>query len=210
MNRRRLSAAGAGTAAFLSLTVATGVGVMLLASFYHPLEDGKYLSTAWAPLYPLLGAGLAILPWRRVAFGAAAVTTAVAAATALAITNPETPLAVAAIPGTAAQAGLVTAYPSEYLLVRYYGDSAVAARTRAVAASVPWFWGTAVYPPDAVLQQLPQPSPGASSIWYVYEPGDPLPPAHGGYTVSNTRCWTGVCVTMLSPSAAAVSSAESG
>ena len=210
MNRRRLSAAGAGTAAFLGLAVAIGVGVMLLASFYHPLEDGKYLSTAWAPLYPLLGAGLAILPWRRVAFGAAAVTAAVAAATALAITNPETPLAVAAIPETAAHAGLVTAYPSEYLLVRYYADSAVAARTRAVATSVPWFWGTAVYPPNAVLHQLPQPSPGASAIWYVYEPGDPLPPAHGGYTASNTRCWTGVCVTMLSPSAAGVSSGGSG
>ena len=56
---------------------------MLLASVYHPLEDGKYLSTAWAPMYPLLGAGLATLPWRRVAFGAAAVTTAVAATTVL-------------------------------------------------------------------------------------------------------------------------------
>ncbi|MHB8488702.1 MAG: glycosyltransferase family 39 protein [Candidatus Dormibacteria bacterium] len=199
VNRRRLTAAGSQTAAFLGLAVAIGVGAMLLASFYHPLEDGKYLSTAWAPLYPLLGAGLATLPWRGLAFGAAALTTAVSATTVLAITNPETPLAVAAIPAAAAHSGLVTAYPSEYLLVRYYAGGAIAARTRSVAISVPWFWGTAVYPPNAVLHELPLPSPGAGAVWYVYEPGEPLPPNSGGYTVSGTRCWTGVCVTQLTP-----------
>jgi 4-amino-4-deoxy-L-arabinose transferase-like glycosyltransferase len=199
MNRRRLTAAGAEAAAFLGLAVAIGVGVMLLASFYHPLEDGKYLSTAWAPMYPLLGAGLAIVPWRSAALGAAAVTTAVAATTVLTITNPETSLAVAAITATPVHSGLVTAYPSEYLLVRYYANGAIAARTRSVATTVPWFWGTAVYPPNAVLRALPQPSPDTATVWYVYEPGEPLPPGSGGYRLSNTRCWTGVCVTMLNP-----------
>ncbi len=146
--RRRLSVAGAEAARFLALAVAIGVGVMLLASFYHPLEDGKYLSSAWAPLYPLLGAGLAVLPWRRVAFGAAALTTAVAAATVLAITNPETPLALDAIARTSTAGRIVTAYPSEYLLVLYYADRDVAARARSLASSVPWFWGTAVYPAE--------------------------------------------------------------
>ena len=199
VNRRRLTAAGAEAAAFLGLAVAIGVGMMLLASLYHPLEDGKYLSTAWAPMYPLLGAGLAIVPWRSAALGAAAVTTAVAATTVLTITNPETSLAVAAIAATPVQSGLVTAYPSEYLLVRYYANGAVAARTRSVATTVPWFWGTAVYPPNAVLRELPQPSAHTANVWYVYEPGEPLPPGSDGYRLSNTRCWTGVCVTMLNP-----------
>jgi 4-amino-4-deoxy-L-arabinose transferase-like glycosyltransferase len=198
VNRKRLSPAGRESAAFLGLAVVIGVGVMLLASFYHPLEDGKYLSSVWAPLYPLLGAGLAILPWRRVAVGAAAVTTAVALATAVVITNPETPLAVAAIARVSPPAALVTAYPSEYLLVLYYADSSLAARTNALAANVPWFWGTAVYPPSAVLHRVPQLFPGIGARWYVYQPGDPLPPVHGDYRVSGTRCWTGVCVTMLS------------
>jgi 4-amino-4-deoxy-L-arabinose transferase-like glycosyltransferase len=202
--RRRLSAAGSETARFLALAVALGVGVMLIASFYHPLEDGKYLSTAWAPLYPLMGAGLATLPWRRVAFGAAALTTAVAAATVLTITNPETPLAIAAISRTATAGQIVTAYPSEYLLVLYYADSEVAAHARALASSVPWFWGTAVYPPNAVLHEVPQ-SSADTTTWYVYEPGDPPPPDRTAYTVSGTRCWTGVCVTMLSPSGAGAS-----
>jgi uncharacterized membrane protein len=196
-NRRRLSPAGWESATFLGLAVLIGVGVMLLASFFHPLEDGKYLSPVWAPLYPLLGAGLAIIPWRRVAVGAAALTTAVAAATVLVITNPETPLAVAAIARVSPPAALVTAYPSEYLLVLYYADGSLAARTNVLAATVPWFWGTAVYPPAAVLHEVPQLFPGIGARWYVYQPGDPLPPIRGDYHVSGTRCWTGVCVTML-------------
>jgi 4-amino-4-deoxy-L-arabinose transferase-like glycosyltransferase len=199
VNRKRLMPAGRDHARFLGLAVLIGVGAMLLASLYHPLEDGKYLSSVWAPLYPLLGAGLAILPWRRVAIGAAAVTTAVAAATVLMITNPETPLAMAAITRGSPPAALVTAYPSEYLLVLYYADSSLAARTHALAVNVPWFWGTAVYPPGAVLHRVPQPLPGIGARWYIYQPGDPLPPVHGDYRVSGTRCWTGVCVTMLTP-----------
>jgi 4-amino-4-deoxy-L-arabinose transferase-like glycosyltransferase len=205
VNRRRLTAAGAHAAAFLGLAVGIGVGTMLLASIYHPLEDGKYLSTAWAPLYPLLGAGLATLPWRRVAFGAAAVTTAVAATTVLVITNPETPLAVADIARTSRPAAVVTAYPSEYLLVLYYAGHDIAARARVVATSVPWFWGTAVYPPDAALHTVAQLLSGSTTLWYVYEPGEPLPPPRAGYTLSNVRCWTGVCVTMLNPSVAVAS-----
>jgi len=210
VNRRRLTATGARAAAFLGLAVGIGVGTMIVASLYHPLEDGKYLSAAWAPLYSLLGAGLATLPWRRVAVGAAAVTTAVAAATVLAITNPETPLAVADIASISRPAAVVTAYPSEYLLVLYYSKADVAARARVVANTVPWFWGTAVYPPDAALHSVTQLLSGSNELWYVYEPGDPLPPPRAGYTLSNARCWTGVCVTMLDPSVAVAVRGGSG
>jgi 4-amino-4-deoxy-L-arabinose transferase-like glycosyltransferase len=201
VNRRRLTAAGAQTASFLGLSVAIGVGVMVLASFFHPLEDGKYLSAAWAPLYALLGAGLASIPWRGFAVGSAAVTTAVAAVTALAITNPETAPALAAVQRQMAPGDLVAAYPSEYLLVRYYGDHVITANARSLAVNVPWFWGTAVYPRDAILHALPRPATGV--VFYVAEPGDPMPNT-AGYRVESTRCWTGVCVTMLSPSAGAL------
>jgi hypothetical protein len=168
------------------------------------------MSTVWAPLYPLLGAGLAILPWRRVAFGVAAVTTAVAATTALVVTNPETPMAVAAIARSGAPAPVVTAYPSEYLLVLYYADRNMAAHAYAVAGTVPWFWGTAVYPPGAALHTVAHLLSGGAALWYVYEPGEPLPAPRNGYTISDRRCWTGVCVTMLSPSVAFASRGGSG
>ena len=86
----------------------------------------------------------------------------------------------------------------------------VAARARVVAATVPWFWGTAVYPPDAALHTVAQLLSGSTVLWYVYEPGEPLPPPRSGYTLSNARCWTGVCVTMLKPSVALASRGGSG
>jgi 4-amino-4-deoxy-L-arabinose transferase-like glycosyltransferase len=209
VNRKRLSTAGRESATFLGLAVAVGVGVMLLASFYHPLEDGKYLSCVWAPLYPLLGAGLATLRLRLVATGAAVVTAAVAAGTTLAITNPQTQLAVGALERLQSPGDIVAAYPSEYLLVLYYGDRALAQTARALAVNVPWFWGTAVYPPGAVLHALPSPAPTSPVVWYVSQPGDPKPSA-SGYRVASTRCWTGVCVTMLSPAGAGAAGGVAG
>jgi 4-amino-4-deoxy-L-arabinose transferase-like glycosyltransferase len=197
LNRHRLEQPGAEAARFLATATGIGVGVMLLASFIHPLEDGKYLSTAWAPLYPLLGAGLATIPWRRAAVGAAAVTTAVAAATAVSIYNPQTPLALASLTSIA-PGRIVAAYPSEYLLVLYYGGPAIVEQARSMAVNVPWFWGTAVYPPDVVLHQMPDPVTGTSDVFYVSEPGDPGPAHTVGWDVGFPRCWTGVCVTMLS------------
>jgi hypothetical protein len=183
LNRHRLEQPGAEAARFLATATGIGVGVMLLASFIHPLEDGKYLSTAWAPLYPLLGAGLATIPWRRAA---------------VSIYNPQTPLALASLTSIA-PGRIVAAYPSEYLLVLYYGGPAIVEQARSMAVNVPWFWGTAVYPPDVVLHQMPDLVTGTSDVFYVSEPGDPGPAHTVGWDVGTPRCWTGVCVTMLSP-----------
>jgi len=200
INRRMLQAAGVQAAALLGLSVAVAVAMIILVSFWHPLEDGRYLGTGWAPAYPLIGAGLATLPWRRVAAGAAAVMAVLTLATVTTITNPDTPAAIADLERTAGPRDVIAAYPSEYLLVLYYGNNALDARTRSMASTVPWFWGTAVYPSRAVLRAMPMASSNAPNVWYVFQPGDPAPPDPDGYTARSTRCWTGVCVTMLSPS----------
>jgi mannosyltransferase len=209
INRHRLERPGAQTASLLGMSGGIAVAAMILVSLWHPLEDGRYLSTAWAPLFPLIGAGLATLPWRKVSFAAVAVTAAVAAATVMTITNPDTAAATADLERSAGPHDVIAAYPSEYLLVLYYGDTSIDRRTRSMASTVPWFWGTAVYPRGAVLTALPMASVGASNVWYVYEPGDPPPPDAIGYTAHDTRCWTGVCVTMLSPSGAGAAGANS-
>jgi hypothetical protein len=200
INRRMFQASGAHAASLLALSAGVGVGVILLVSFWHPLEDGRYLGTAWAPLYPLVGAGLATLQWRRVAVGAVAVMAAMSLVAFVTSTNPDTPAAVAAIERSAGPRDLIAAYPSEYLLVLYYGNSAIHAQTRSMALAFPWFWGTAVYPARAVLTTMPMPSANAPNVWYIAGPGDPSPPDPDGYTVKSRHCWPGVCVTMLSPS----------
>lgn len=200
VRRRSLEARGVQAASLLGLSAAVAVAMMVLVSFWHPLEDGRYLGAAWAPAFPLVGAGLATLPWRRVAAGAAAVLALVTLATVTTVTNPDTPAAIADLEGVVGPHDVIAAYPSEYLLVLYYGDNAVDARTRSMATVVPWYWGTAVYPASAVLRAMPMASSNAPNVWYVFQPGDPAPPDPDGYTARSTRCWTGVCVTMLSPS----------
>jgi 4-amino-4-deoxy-L-arabinose transferase-like glycosyltransferase len=209
VNRHHLERRGAEAASLLGLSSGIALLAMVLVSLWHPLEDGRYFSSAWAALYPLVGAGLATLPWRKLSFAAAAVTAGVAAATVITITNPDTAAAAADLERSAGPHDVITAYPSEYLLLLYYGDASIARRTRSLASEVPWFWGTAVYPPGAVLTALPTASRGGSNVWYVYEPGDPPPPHAMGYTAHDTRCWTGVCVTMLSPSGIGAAGANS-
>jgi hypothetical protein len=209
VNRHHLERRGADAASLLGLSSGIAVLAMILVSIWHPLEDGRYLSSAWAPLYPLVGAGLATLPWRKLSFAEGAVTAGVGAATVISITNPDTAAAAAALERSAGPHDVIAAYPSEYLLLLYYGDASIAQRTRSLASEVPWFWGTAVYPSGAVLTALPAASRGAANVWYVYEPGDPPPPGATGYTAHDTRCWTGVCVTMLSPSGAGAAGANS-
>jgi uncharacterized membrane protein len=209
LRSRQLRGDEARAAAVLGLIGGIAVAMVILVSFWHPLEDGRYFSAAWAPLFPLVGAGLALIPWRRVTFAAAAVTAVVAFATVTTVTNPDTPAAVAALEKTAGPHDIIAAYPSEYLLVLYYGDHAIDVQTRSMALAVPWFWGTAVYPSGAVLQSMPMSSPTAHTVWYVFEPGDPPPPDPDGYSARSTRCWTGVCVTMLTPSGAGAPGANS-
>lgn len=209
LNRHRLDRDETNAASLLGLVGGIAVALVILVSFWHPLEDGRYFSSAWAPLFPLVGAGLAMIPWQRVAFVAAAVTAVVAFATVTTVTNPDTPAAIAALEKAAGPHDVIAAYPSEYLLVLYYGDNAIDVHTRSMAPVVPWFWGTAVYPSGAVLQSMPMPSPSTHTVWYVFEPGDPPPPDADGYSARSTRCWTGVCVTMLTPSGLGASGANS-
>jgi 4-amino-4-deoxy-L-arabinose transferase-like glycosyltransferase len=208
-SRGRLRQDEVHAASLLGLTGGIGVALIILVSFWHPLEDGRYFSDAWAPLFPLVGAGLALLPWRRVTFAAAAVTAVVGFATIGTVTNPDTPAAIAALEHSAGPNDVIAAYPSEYLLVLYYGDHAIDVHTRSMASTVPWFWGTAVYPLGAVLQSMPMPSPTTHNVYYVFEPGDPPPPDPDSYSARSTRCWSGVCVTMLTPSGVSASGANS-
>jgi 4-amino-4-deoxy-L-arabinose transferase-like glycosyltransferase len=209
LNRRRLHRDEAHAASMLGLVGGIAVAMVIVVSIWHPLEDGRYFSTAWAALFPLAGAGLALIPWRQARFAAAAATAVVAFATVTTVTNPDTPAAVAALEKAAGTRDVIAAYPSEYLLVLYYGDHAIDVHTRSMASVVPWFWGTAVYPSGAVLQAMPTPSSTAPRVWYVFEPGDPPPPDPDGYAARSTRCWTGVCVTMLTPSGIGASGANS-
>ena len=192
-------------ARFTELTPAVLYGIVKLRQDVFVVEqacayddmDGRYASVVWGPLFPVLGAGLALIADRRIAAGLLATSAVASIALSAVVTHPDTPAAVAALQREVAADGLVDAYPSQYLLLLYYGDASLAARTHIVSRRVDWFWGTAAYPPGAVIDAVP---PGVSTVYFLAQPDDPRPPAQiaPGYRRRGGRCWTGVCVTTYS------------
>jgi uncharacterized membrane protein len=196
---RSLSSVGRRNAMFL---LACGLGALLLMfglSVWRPLVNARYASVIWGPLYPLIGAGLALISARAAAAGLLATASASVALSAVVI-HAETPAAVAWLAPRVGPGDFVAAYPTQYLLILYYGDPQLAARTHVVSpgATVDWFWGTAAYPPGAVLERVPESEAAAGgTVYYIAQPYDPASPAAlpAGYHRAATNCWTGVCVT---------------
>jgi hypothetical protein len=109
------------------------------------------------------------------------------------------PAAVAILEPRVGPHDLVEATPGEYLLLAYYGGPALLERTRVVASDVPWFWGTAAFPPGTIVPAVPPGVAGNGGVIYVvrefYESGAVLP---AGYHVAASQCWTEICLTRYS------------
>jgi uncharacterized membrane protein len=196
--RQRLPAAGRRAALFCAVC---GVGALLLflvISLWRPLVEGRYASVVWGPLFPLLATGLILIGARRVIAAALFATLVASVALVVAVARPDTPAAALWLHQHVGANDLVDAYPSQYLLLLYYGDPALLAHTHVVSSSVEWFWGTAAYPPGAVIAGVPAAVTASSgTIYQVSQPDDPPAPSgyEGGYQARASYCWTGVCVT---------------
>ena len=78
-------------------SVLGGVLILLGLSVWRPLVDGRYASVVWGPLFPLLGAGLALIPIRLVV-AALLATGASSVALSAAPNHPDTQAVIAAVP----------------------------------------------------------------------------------------------------------------
>jgi len=195
--RQRRDVGGGGRRAAL-FCVTCGLGAVLLLlpiSIWRPLVDGRYASVVWGPLFPVLGAGLAMFRIRWMIAGGVAATAAASLALAFAATHPDTRSAVSALEARTAAHDLVDAYPSQYLLFLYYAPPNLLSRTRVVEQDVPWFWGTAAYPTGVITPTLPRDVASAGgAVYYVRQPDEPPASLPSGYFARSTQCWTGVCV----------------
>jgi hypothetical protein len=86
---------------------------------------------------------------------------------------------------------VVLASPTDYLLVLYDASPAIAERTHVVNGDVPWYWGTAAYPPGAVT---PTVIDTGGKIYAVGDPGEAPPPLPSGYRWQSSFCSFQVCV----------------
>jgi 4-amino-4-deoxy-L-arabinose transferase-like glycosyltransferase len=193
--RRRLPSSGRRTASFCLWCGAGGVLLLLALSAWRPLVDGRYASVVWGVLFVLVAAGLVVAGSRRAAGLGIALMASASIALSAAPTHPDTQAAVAALEHTVGPDDLVAAHPSQYLLLLYYAGPSVLSRTHVVAEDVPWFWGTAAYPPGAVIGSVPRSVTASSgNIYYVFTPADPGFGIPSRYRSESTRCWTGVCI----------------
>ena len=198
--RRRLQPRRRRAATFFAICGIGAVLILLLISAWRPLVDGRYASVVWGVLFPLVAAGITLALRRWVLVTALAVMVAASTALSVAATHPDTPAAVTSIERHLGADDFVDAYPTQYLLFLYYGDARLLAHTHVVGTDVPWFWGTAAYPPGAIVRSIPsRVTANRGTIYYASEPGDPGFPSPKGYALRSTQCWTGVCVSAYRP-----------
>lgn len=200
---RRFALTTQGRRAALFCTVC-GLGAALLLfplSIWHPLVDGRYAGVVWGPAYAVLGAGLAVAPFRRALTYGVAVVLSGTLVQALLPTRPDIPPAIAALRAEAGPNDLVDAYPDEYLLLLDEAPRSLLSRTAVVQPYVQWYWGTAIYPPGAIMHSLPaRVTATGGTVYAVMQPNDTPPSTlSAGYSKGGTRCWVGVCIVTYRP-----------
>jgi 4-amino-4-deoxy-L-arabinose transferase-like glycosyltransferase len=186
--------------AFLAGCSLGGMVLLVLVSVWHPLVEARYASVVWGPLVCVVGAGLAAVPWRRLAVASLAVTGAGAVVLSFALTQPDTPTLARHVNARVARGDLVVASPAAYLLLLHYGSAAARGETHIVSRDVPWYWGTAIFPPGAVLGHYPA-SGASGTVFYVDVPGQPsaIAPPTTYERDGPRRCYSTICLSVYRP-----------
>lgn len=172
--------------------LAGGLGapvLLALVSLWHPILDARYASIGWALILVIGGLGVrALTRWRRLVLAALACSAVTLAALP---THPDT-AAVVAYLDTYPQTPVASS-ASQYLLLQYYGTPQLRQRVHVVAHTVPWFWGTAVFPAGAVVPTFTDLA-ATSSFFEVDDLGAPPPRVPDGFHMTTQRCLMTTCI----------------
>jgi 4-amino-4-deoxy-L-arabinose transferase-like glycosyltransferase len=182
------------------LLACSGVVLLAAVSVWRPLLEARYAGVMWLPIFALAGVGLATVP-RRLATALLVALAIPSLALGTAITHPETE---SLLPGVETSVGvhdLVAADPTHYLAVLAQGGPRTIARLHLLAESdPPWYFGTAAYPPGAVIHSVPaEVAADRGLIFWIAYPGAAPPPLPSGYRQSDRRCAVLVCLTIYAP-----------
>ena len=196
---RRLEPGARRAAVFLPLACG---GIVLLAavSLWRPILEARYAGVMWLPLFALGGVGLAAAP-RRLAAVLLVAVAAPSLALGIVITHPETSSLLPEIESRAGPHDLVAADPDHYLLLLAEGSPALRADLHVLAAvDPPWYFGTAAYPPGAVIHAVPADvTLAGGTIFYVADPGSAPPSLPPAYRRTEQLCAIAVCLTIYGP-----------
>ena len=181
-----------------ALLAASGLGaiaILVAVSLWHPLLEARYASVLWGPLAVLIGVGLAQLRPPIVAVAALAAMLLSSVSLSVGHLNPDAPDAAAYLNAHAGPHDYISATAEQYQLMQYYGNARTRDDLHITADSVAWYWGTAAYPPDAVVPRVPASVAHSGGTVYTVGTATDGPPAlPAGYTEHDHQCWVGICV----------------
>jgi mannosyltransferase len=177
---------------FLLLCSLAPTIAVLVISLYKPVYDTRFVLIFWGPGEAVVGASLAAL--RRPIVGpAVCLGLAVASGIGLLqVQRPDFDAVVAPLNGQV-QAGDVVALngPDHYFSIAYAGDVATQKALVVVADDIPWYFGTAGYPPGTQVHAIPA-VPGR--IYVVSDQSVPVPPVPAAFHHRLRSCHDRICV----------------
>ena len=187
-------------AAVFCLIASSGVALLAAASVWRPLLDARYASLMWLPLFALAGVGLMAMP-RRMAGVLVAAVAVPTLALSIATTHTETSSFIPELEARVGPSDLVAASPDNYLILLDEAGPPVRSRLHvAYGGNPPWYFGTAAYPPGAVIHAVPADIVAdRGRVFWVAGPGAVLPGLPAGYRSLESRCEVLVCLTIYGP-----------
>jgi len=193
---RRVDPARRKGVVFLLLCSLAPTAAVLLISLYKPVYDTRFVLIFWGPGEAVVGSSLAAL--RRPLVGpAVCLLLAVASGVGLLqVQRPDFEAVVAPLNGHV-QPGDVVALngPDHYFSIAYAGDAAAQKTLVVVGDNIPWYFGTAGYPPGTQVHAIPA---VAGRVYVVSDQGMGLPPVPGGFQHRSRSCHDGICVDRFS------------
>ena len=171
---------------------------LLAASLWKPLYDPGFAAIFWGPGMAATGAALAAL--RRGWIGAAIGPPAILITVLLLfqVPSPDFATVLAPVQGRLApQDVIVLGEPDEYFPIAYSVDPETLRAVRVVAVDVPWFYGTAAYPPGTQVRAVPD---TGGRVYAIVRTGSPGPPMAAGLRLVESHCSDGVCLRAYSRS----------
>jgi mannosyltransferase len=177
---------------FLLLCSLAPTVAVLLISLYKPVYDTRFVLIFWGPGEAVVGASLASL---RVPLVGPALVLALAVASGfglLQVQRPDFDAVVAPLNGQV-QPGDVVALngPDHYFSIAYAGDAATQRALVVVGDNIPWYFGTAGYPPGTVVHAIPAVS---GRVYVVSDEAMRLPGVPAGFLHRSRSCHDRICV----------------
>jgi 4-amino-4-deoxy-L-arabinose transferase-like glycosyltransferase len=187
-------------AASYCLVASCGVAMLAIVSLWKPLLEARYAGIMWLPWFALAGVGLAAVN-RRMAMTLVMALVVPTLALSVFVTHPETS---SLLPGLEARVGdhdLVDASWDRYLTVLDEAGPRTLSRLHVLTADdLPWFVGTAAYPPDGQIHAVPADViANRGRIFWIADPIATPALLPSGYHSVERTCAIQVCLTVFAP-----------